>query len=145
MFYLQQGRLHWSYDKFCGHLINILRMWRHVLQVNTQELEYHHARRHADSFLHTPVYPLICDSVYPCFLSSLLCSSSDSKERDIHVWVLWNRMSNALRTVTDELGSCGGALAIDSLCVAALRNVVRILRGGKAKNVGPLLHLLGIC
>jgi DNA-binding transcriptional regulator of glucitol operon len=63
----------------------------------------------------------------------------------IHVWVLWNRMSNALRTVTDELGSCGGALAIDSLCVAALRNVVRILRGGKAKNVGPLLHLLGIC
>jgi hypothetical protein len=96
-------------------------------------------------FLHIPVYPLIYNSVYPCFLSSLTRSSCNSKERDIHIWVLWNRVSNALRTITDELGSCGGALAIDSLCVAALRNVVRILRGGKTENVGPLLHLLGIC
>jgi hypothetical protein len=68
----------------------------------------------------------------------------DSEERNVQIWVLWNCVSNTLRTVPYKLSSCRSAITIDGLRISALRVVVCSLRGGETEDVGPLLQLLGI-
>jgi hypothetical protein len=66
----------------------------------------------------------------------------ETKEGNIHVWMLRNGVANTLRAVSNEVCGGGSAVAVDGLCVAALRVVGHLLAGGEAENVGPLLQLL---
>jgi hypothetical protein len=54
--------------------------------------------------------------------SFLVCL--DAEECNVQIWMLRNSVSDALRTVSDKLSSCGSAIAIDGLCIATLRVVV---------------------
>lgn len=58
--------------------------------------------------------------------------------------MLRNCVSNTLRAISDKLRSRRSALAVDGLCVTALRGVGFVDGGCEAEDVGPLLELFGV-
>jgi hypothetical protein len=63
-------------------------------------------------------------STYTCLLSNSFPVFLDSEECNVQIWMLWNSVSDALRTVSNKLSSCGSAIAVDGLCIATLGVVV---------------------
>jgi hypothetical protein len=78
-------------------------------------------------------------------LHTYCCSLPKSKKRNIHIWMLWDRVSNPLRTVSNKVRSHCSSVAVDGLGIAALRAVICGLGGSEVHDVRPLLELLRVC